>query len=676
MSTFPGLLFARAAEHPRANAMQEKRFGVWQPLTWAQYARRVREFAHGMATLGISRGDVVAVLGDNRPEWLITELAVQCLGAAVIGVYPSSADDEILNVLSVAEVRVVVAEDQEQVDKLIRLKDQLPKLATIVYYDPRGLAGYPQQYLERFTGIEAVGAEVAKARPTWFDERLAMVRPDDTAIICPTSGTTARPKLVELSHANLIATAERLAEIDPVLPGYRYVSFLPLAWIGEQVLAVACGLRYGWTLSFPEDAATQRTDLREIAPDVMFSPPRIWESMLSEVRVRIDDAGRLKRRVFGWAYEVGDRVAAHRTADRVPGALLRTVHGIADAVGLRPVRDWLGLSRIKRCYTGGGPLSPDVLRFFHALGVNLKQIYGQTEICGIAVVHRDGDLRFHTVGAPIPGTELRVSDDGEILLRSRSVFRGYLHDPQATAAATAPDGWLRTGDAGYLDDGHLVVIDRQADVLHAPDGSQFSSAFIENKLKFSPYVEEAVAFHGRRGVTAILCLDPATVGAWAGRARIGYSTYAELAAEPTVAELLAAEVAHANSDLPAPSRIHRFVLLHKKLDPDEEITRTRKVRRDVIATRYADIIAALDSDAPTVAHQNGIALTIHRPADIEKLAGRRRPVWSGRSAKAGRELLNRTSGERDATQPQVRDQTEPSVPNVTNTFNSGEAEQS
>ncbi len=631
MSTFPGLLFARAAEHPRATAMQEKRYGVWQPLTWAQYARQVRELAHGLVTLGIGRGDVVAVLGDNRPEWLITELAVQCLGGAVMGVYPGSAGDEILHVLSVAEVRVVVAEDQEQVDKLIRLKDQLPKLTTIVYYDPRGLAGYPQPYLERFTDIEAAGAEEAKARPAWLDERLAMVRPDDTAVICTTSGGTARPKLVELSHANLIATAEQLAEIDPVLPGYRYVSFLPLAWIGEQIFAVACGLRHGLTLSFPEDAATQRTDLREIAPDVMFCPPRIWESMLSEVRVRIDEAGRLKRRVFGWAYEVGDRMAAQRTAGAAPGALWRTVYGIANAVGLRPVRDWLGLSRIKRCYTGGAPLSPDVLRFFHALGVNLKQIYGQTEICGIAVVHHDGDLRFHTVGAPIPGTELRVGDDGEILLRSRSVFRGYLHDPPATAAVTEPDGWLRTGDAGYLDDGQLVVIDRRADVLHAPDGSQFSGAFIENQLKFSPYVEEAVVFHGGRGVTAILCLDPATVGAWAGRARIGYSTYSDLAAEPMVAELLAAEVADANAGLPEPRRIRRFVLLHKKLDPDDEITHTRKVRRNVVATRYADIIATLDGDAPTVAHQNGSTLTIHRPVDIEKLAGRRRPVWSGQS---------------------------------------------
>jgi long-chain acyl-CoA synthetase len=646
MSTFPELLFARAAEHPQAIAMQEKRYGVWQPLTWAQYARRVREFAGGLAGLGIGRGDVVAVLGDNRPEWLITELAVQCLGGAVVGVYPTSVGEEILHVLSLAEVRVVVAEDQEQVDKLIRLKDQLPKLATVVYYDPRGLAGYPQPYLERFTDIEAAGAEKAKAQPAWLDDRVALVGPDDTAIICTTSGTTARPKLAELSHANLIAMAEHLAEIDPVLPGYRYVSFLPLAWIGEQMLAVACGLRHGLTLSFPEDSATQRTDLREIAPDVMFSPPRIWESMLSEVQVRIDEAGWLKRHVFGWAYEVGDRMAAHRTAGRAPGVPLRMAHGVADAVGLRPVRDQLGLLRIRRCYTGGAPLSPDVFRFFHALGVNLKQIYGQTEICGIAVAHHDGDLRFHTVGAAIPGTELHISDDGEILLRSPSVFRGYLHDPQATAAATDPDGWLHTGDAGYLDSGHLVVIDRRADVLHHPaDGSRFSSAFIENKLKFSPYVEEAVAFLGRHGITAILCLDPATVGAWAERARIGYTTYTDLATQPPVADLLAAEIARANADLPASMRIRRFVLLHKQLDPDDdEITRTRKVRRNVIATRYADIIAALDGDEPTVdvyttvAYQDGttaeraITLTIHLPIDIEKLAGQpRRPVWSGRA---------------------------------------------
>jgi long-chain acyl-CoA synthetase len=637
--TLPRLLAQHAAHQPRAVALQEKRYGIWQPVTWAQYAQRVHDFAYGLAELGVQRGDVVAVLGDNRPEWLITELAAQCLGASVVGVYPTSIGDEVRHVLDTAEVGVAVAEDQEQVDKLVRLKDALPKLTTIVYYDPRGLTGYPQPYLAKFGDVEAAGSQARARDPQRLANEIANGDPADTAVVCTTSGTTARPKLAELSHANLLAMAEHLTEIDPIGPGYRYVSFLPLAWIGEQMLAVACGLRAAMTLSFPEDAATQRADLREIGPDVLFSPPRIWESMLSEVQVRIDEAGWLKRRVFAWAYRVGDRAAAR--AGRRSGA----ARWAADQVGLRPVRDQLGLARVRRCYTGGAPLSPDVFRFFHAIGVNLKQIYGQTEICGIAVAHRDGAVRFHTVGVPIPGTELRIADDGEILLRSASVFRRYLHDPDATARAKTTDGWLHTGDAGYLDDGELVVIDRQADVLALPDGSRFSSAFIENRLKFSPYVEEAVSFHGGAGITAMVCIDPRVVGAWAERARVGYTTYTDLAGKPEVAQLLAEEVARANADLPEPIRVRRFVLLHKQLDPDDdEITRTRKVRRGVVGGRYAAIIAALDRGDDsvdihtTVTYQDGtraertITLAVLEPVNQQALARRpRRPVWSGRA---------------------------------------------
>ncbi|MQA26661.1 MAG: AMP-binding protein, partial [Micromonosporaceae bacterium] len=467
----------------------------------------------------------------------------------------------------------------------------------------------------------------------------------DVAVICTTSGTTARPKLAQLTHANLLSMAEHLTAVDPIEPGHRYVSFLPLAWIGEQMLGVACGLSAGLTLSFPEDAATVRADLREIGPDVMFSPPRIWESMLSEVQVRIDEAGWLKRKVFGWAYDIGDKAAERRVRGRRIGPALKAAHLLADAAGLRPVRDQLGLARIRRAYTGGAPLSPDVFRFFQAIGVNLKQIYGQTEICGIAVLHADDDVRFATVGKPIPGTELKISDDGEILLRSASVLRAYLRNEEATANAVDADGWLHTGDAGYVEHGHLVVIDRQADVLSLGDGSRFSAAFIENKLKFSPYVEEAVTFHGESGITALVCVDPATVGAWAEREHLSYTTYTDLASKPEVAQMVAEDVWRANNDLPEPIRVRRFVLLHKQLDPDDdEITRTRKVRRNVVSERYATIIAALDSGAETVevkttvTYQDGARADRLIPLRIVDLTGfappagrRRRPVWSGRA---------------------------------------------
>ena len=640
-STFPRLLWGLARLRPHETALQEKRYGVWQPTTWAAYAQRVRHLAHGLSGLGIGRGDVVAVLGDNRPEWFITELAAQALGAAVVGVYPTSIGEEVRHVLSTAEVRVVVAEDQEQVDKLVALRDRLPKLGTIVHYDPRGLEQSDEPYLRQFTDLEADGAADARCSPQWLDARVATGRPDETAVICITSGTTARLKLAELSHAGLLSMAERFTAMDPIRADDRYVSFLPMAWIGEQMLALGCGLSRGLTVSFPEDAATQRADLREIGPDVMFGPPPIWESMLSDVQARLGEAGLLKRRVFGWAHDIGDRMAAHRVHGRRPGPALRGAYAVASLVGLRPVRDQLGLARIRHCYTGGAPLSPDVYRFFHAIGVNLKQIYGQTEICGLAVGHRDDDIRFHTVGRPIPGTELRISDDGEILLRSDSVFKGYLHDAAATAAARDADGWLHTGDAGYVDDGHLVVIDRMSEVVRLPDGTRFSGAFIENRLKFSPYVAEAVAFHGPLGVTVLICVDPATVGDWAERIGLGYTTYPDLAGKPEVGALMSEEVARANADLPEAMRVCRFVVLPRQLDPDDdEITRTRKVRRRVVADRYGPVIGAMDRGddrvdvQSTVAYADGgtttrtLTLTIRHAAATGQ--GRHRPIWSDR----------------------------------------------
>ena len=641
--TFPRLLAQRAAERPKGVALQEKLYGIWQPISWQEYADRMRDVGCGLAALGVARGEIVAVLGDNRPEWLIAEVAAQSIGAAVVGIYPTSLDEEIVHILTVAEAKVVVAEDQEQVDKLLRVKPLVPLLEWVVFYDPHGLETYTESWLLEFSAIEERGREWREGREGWFEQEVDKGSPDDIAVVCTTSGTTSRPKLGQLTHRNLLSMADNLTSIDPLGPKDRFVSFLPLAWIGEQMIAVACGLSRGMTLSFPEDASTQRSDLREIGPHVMFSPPRIWESMLSEVQVRIDEAGWLKRKVFGIGYDIGDRVAERRVRGKRVGLGSRLLAKLADWVALRPVRDQLGLTRIRRCYTGGAPLGPDVFRFFHAIGVNLKQIYGQTEICGIAVVHRDDDVRFHTVGVPIPQTELRISDDGEILLRSPSVFVGYVGNESATAEAIEEDGWLHTGDAGYLDEGHLVVIDRAKDVLTSADGTRFSSAFIENKLKFSPYVEEAVVF-GKDEITAMITIDAMTVGSWAESEHLTYTTYTDLAQKPEVYELLTDEVHRANADLPDSIKVRRFLLLFKQLDPDDdEITRTRKVRRNVIAERYADLIAALEnrqdsvSITNTVTYQDGT--TVKRTIDlkIRDLDGyvppeRKsvRPVWSGR----------------------------------------------
>ncbi|HEX2179495.1 MAG TPA: AMP-binding protein, partial [Actinomycetota bacterium] len=542
------------------------------------------------------------------------------------------------------QVRVVVAEDQEQVDKTIELKDRLPGVETVIYYDTRGLEMYEVPYLLEFTAVEAKGREWGEAHPGWLDEQIAAGRAADVAVICTTSGTTGRPKLAMLSHANLMVMGQSLQEVDPVKAEDRYLSFLPLAWIGEQMISVAYAMPAGITLSFAEEATTQRADLRELGPDMMFSPPRIWEDMLSSIMVRVGEAGWLKRKTFAWGQAVGDRYAEKRLKHEKPGFLLTVKHRLADWVALRPVRDQLGLTRIRRCYTGGAPLGPDVFRFFHSIGVNLKQIYGQTEITGIAVMHSDDDVKFATVGKPCPGTEMRIADNSEILLRSRAVFHGYYGNEAATAETVDPDGWLHTGDAGYVDEhGHLVVIDRAKDVMETPDGTRFSPAFIENKLKFSPYVEEAVVFwqEGTPDITAMITIDPSTVGAWAEHRRLGYTTYTDLAGKAEVRELLAEEVARANEDLPQSVRVRRFVLLHKQLDPDDdEITRTRKVRRRVINERYAAIIEALVEGAPeaniksVVTYQDGTTATrditlpiISMDGFVPKQAGARRTLF-------------------------------------------------
>jgi long-chain acyl-CoA synthetase len=609
--TFPQLLDRLAATSGDEPALQEKRYGIWQPITWSDYRRRVGRLAHGLASLGFARDEVLAILGDNRPEWLISELAAQSLGGVSVGLYPDGIVEEVEHVLRHAGVRIVVAEDQEQVDKLLALRGagRIDAVEWIIYYDPHGLELYDDDCLIEFTDLEHRGDELERERPGWLEEEMERGAATEPAILCTTSGTTAKPKLAVLTHRNLLSMGAGLMEVDPIDRSDEYVSFLPLAWIGEQMISVACSLQAGFTLSFPEDASTMQGDLREIGPRLMFSPPRIWESLVSTVQVRLQDAGWFKRASFRWGFGIGRRVAEARLRGEPPDLGLRLAHRLADLVALRPVREQLGLTRIKHAYTGGAPLGPDVFGFFHAIGVNLKQIYGQTEICGIAVLHRDGDVRFNTVGTPLPHTELEIADDGEIRLRSPAVFAGYYRDERATEDAL-DDGWLCTGDAGYLDDGgHLVVIDRAKDVMQARDGTPFSPGFVENKLKFSPYVQEAVVFGGDRPyVTAMVSIDMANVGTWAERNRLSYTTYTDLAQRQPVYELIGQAIARANEDLPESVRVSRYVLLHKELDADdEELTRTRKVRRSTINERYALIVKALyDEEAESVAVRTAV----------------------------------------------------------------------
>ena len=597
--------------------MREKEFGIWQSISWREYTERVKDFSLGMRELGLERGDRVAILGDNRPEWLIAEMATQSAGAISMGVYQDSVAEEVKFLIEFSGARIVVAEDQEQVDKLIEVWDELPSVEKIVYYDPRGLTNYPHDYLMAFEEVEALG--VSKDPKSFYD-RVDEGKPSDIALLSTTSGTTGKPKLAMLSHNNLVSMAEKLQDADPMEPSDEFVSFLPMAWIGEQMTTVSCGTLVGFVANFPEEPETVQDNIREIGPQMMFSPPRIWENMVSDVQVKIEDASRLKRAIFNWSMKVGLEFAdatlqassnrkADNTLDTLPAGL-RLRRFLAEWLCFAWLKDKLGLRRLKRAYTGGAALGPDIFRFFHAMGVNLKQIYGQTEVSGISCIHRDGEIRFQTVGTPLKGVEVDIAENGEILTRAESVFIGYYNNDEATAE-TLREGWLHSGDAGYFDDeGHLIVIDRAKDVMTLDDGTRFSPQFIENKLKFSPYIKEAVVFGGGDWptVTAMITIDFANTGKWAERNQIPYTTFTDLSQKDRIYTLVTEHVKSTNEDLPESARIKRFLLLHKEFDADdEELTRTRKVRRGFVAERYKELVDALYSDAPSVKIQSEIS---------------------------------------------------------------------
>ena len=600
--TFPKLLARNAREFGAKPALREKEFGIWQALSWQQYHDKVRDFSLGLVSLGFERGDKVAIIGNNRPEWVCAELAAQAAGGASVGIYQDSNLTEVAFVIDHCDAKFVVAEDQEQVDKILEMIDKLPKLKNIIYSEPRGMRKYDHPALVSFDAVEHKGRASHQSDPNQWAQAIAMGKGSDTAIICYTSGTTGLPKGALLTFDNLIVMAKSVNAVDAKFVTDEFVSFLPLAWIGEQMVSVTNSLLVGFTINFPEDPSTVTEDIREIGPHTMFAPPRVWENMSSTVQVKIMDTTPFKRAMYNWAMPIGYKVADLKFKKQPVPFGLSLLHKLSYWALFRPLKDRLGLSNLRTCSTGGAALGPDVFRFFHALGVPLKQIYGQTEISGISCIHYDGDVQFHTVGKPIPGTEVKISTDGEILSRSASITPGYYKNDEATKQ-TIRDGWLHSGDAGYLtDDGHLVVIDRIKDVMRLADGTQFSPQFIENRLKFSPYVKEAVVIgNDRPKLTALICIDMGIVGKWAENQKISYTTYTDLAAKEPIYGLLEKEVEKVNEALPQAAKLKRFVLLYKELDADdEELTRTRKVRRGFVEDRYKDVIDALYGDEAQV----------------------------------------------------------------------------
>ena len=601
--TLPKLLVETARYYGDGKvAMREKEFGVWRPITWGRYLEEVRLLALGLAALGLGRGDKVALIGHNRPEGLWAEMATLALGGIVVWLYQDALIDEVQYVVDHSDARFLVGEGQQEVDKGLAIKPRCPRLERIIWDDPKGMRGYDDPCLVSLAEVRRLGRELEAKDPGAFERVVAQGRPDDVALLFYTSGTTAQPKGALLTHRNMLKMGQNMLALDPCEERDDFVSFLPFSWIGEQMMSISCGLMAGFTLNFPEDPETVQRDIREIAPQVLFSPPRIYEQMVRTVQVKVLDAPRLKRAVYQWAMGVGGRVVDLAFTDRPRPAALRLTRQLADLLVLRKLRDHLGLARIRHAYTGGAALGPDHLRFFHSIGVNLKQIYGQTEIAGISVVHRDGDVRYDTVGTPIPETEVRIAPDGEILSKSPCVFKGYYKNPDATVE-TLRDGWLHSGDIGFIDDrGHLVVFDRRKDVMTLADASRFSPQYLETRLKFSPYIKDAWILGDKRpAVSAVICIDAGVVGKWAEDNHIPYTSYPELSQKPEVQALVRGAVLHVDKSLPSAARIQRFVNLHKEFDADdEELTRTRKLRRAFLEERYQDIVEGLYSGAPEI----------------------------------------------------------------------------
>jgi long-chain acyl-CoA synthetase len=607
LDTFPKLAMRNAQARADRVAIREKDYGIWLSYTWRQYAEQARLIALGLASLGFARGDRTAIVGDNRPQLYWAMLATQALGGVPVPLYQDSIETEMQYIVDHAEARFAVVEDQEQVDKLLSVRAQCPRLEAIVYDDPRGLRRYTDPALTSLADLQERGRRFDAEHPGYFDREVAKGQGDDLAIICYTSGTTGQPKGAMLSHRNLIATARSAIAHEGLRETEEVLAYLPMAWVGDHMFSFGQSIVAGFTTNCPESARTVLQDLREIGPTYFFAPPRIWENILTAVMIRVDDASAIKRRMVHFFLEVARRVERCRLARRPVGPRDRLLRALGRVLVYGPLRDNLGMGRIRIAYTAGEAIGPELFEFYRALGVNVKQLYGMTESSALICIQRDGDVKLDTVGTPLPGVEVRISDTGEVLYRSPGVFQGYYKNPEATAEMVE-DGWVHSGDAGVFDrDGHLRIIDRARDVGRLADSTLFAPKYLENKLKFSPFIKEAVCVgSGRPFVAALINIDLVAAGSWAERRNIAYTSYADLAQKPEVYELIRQEVARVNRSLLEDealrgAQIRKFLLLHKELDPDDqEITRTRKVRRGIITEKYAGLIEALYSDSDHV----------------------------------------------------------------------------
>jgi long-chain acyl-CoA synthetase len=589
--TFPKLVLYNAENWPKETALREKEFGIWNEYSWADYHRLVKLFALGMHRLGIGRKDSVGIIGDNRPEWVVGEIAAHALRAMIFGIYQDSLNEEVAYLINYAGAKIIIAEDEEQVDKVLDITEQCPCVKHIIFCDPRGMRKYHDPRLLSHTDLMKLGEELDKEQPELYRQMVEAGEAKDVAILCPTSGTTSNPKLAMLQCGPMLEHCLDYLHSDPKFPTDNYVSVLPLPWIMEQVYAVAQALISRQIVNFVEEPETMMEDLREIGPTFVLLAPRVWESIAADVKAKMMDATWFKQQM----YRIGMKLA--RQAAERGEAQSKLAYWLL----FRALKDRLGFTFLRSAATGGAALGPDTFKFFLAMGVPLRQLYGQTELCGAYTIHQADDVDFDSVGIPFRTAEVRIDNPdgngvGEVVARTRGMFSGYFNNEKATAE-TLEGGWMHTGDAGYFKqpNGHLVVIDRISDLAETSTGSRFSPQFIENKLKFSPFIAEAVIQgDGRPYLSAILCIRYEIVAKWAEQRDIAFTNYINLSAQPTIYDLIRKEVETVNDTLPEVQRIRKFLLLYKQLDADDgELTRTRKVRRGVIKEKYAEIIDAV-----------------------------------------------------------------------------------
>jgi long-chain acyl-CoA synthetase len=608
IDTFPRLLLEHARVRPSAPAMREKALGIWQTASWADVAQQVRWMACGLASLGFVPGNNLAIVGDNRPRLYWAFVAAQALRGVPVPMYQDAIASEMSFVLDDAEVNFALVENQEQVDKMIEARaafasNSTGRLQHIIYEDPRGMRNYVQPGVISYEQLIALGQDYDKAHPQFFGESVAAGKAQDVSVILYTSGTTGKPKGVCQTHASFIGSARGGVQFDKLVPTDNVLSYLPMAWVGDHLFSLAQWLVAGFTVNCPESQSTVMGDLREVGPSYYFAPPRVFENMLTSVSIRMEDAAAPKRWLYNNAMQLARRVGSDILDGKPVRVFDRIKYSLCNVLVYGPLRNVLGLSRVRVAYTAGAAIGPDLFRFYRSIGVNLKQLYGQTETCAYVCLQPDRGVKFDSVGMAAPGVELKLADSSEVLVRGVGVLKEYYKRPDATAEAIDPQGYFHTGDAGVIDaDGHLKIIDRAKDVGKMASGAIFAPNYIENKLKFFPQIKEAVCFgHGKEQVCAFINIDFEAVGNWAERQGIPYAGYVDLASKKQVLDLITGCVEKVNADLAseaglADTQIARFVVLHKELDPDDdELTRTRKVRRGFIAEKYGALVDALYS---------------------------------------------------------------------------------